>query len=182
MFEISVKEKSGKQVVSVRELYKELGLKGNDFKRWFQSNVVEVGFGMNQDFFPFMGKTKGRPRQDYLVTLDTAKHISLMSKTEKGKQIRTYFISIHDAYINGQIKQLETEATERINYLEKAIDQRDVYISTVLNEASKIMPKDPIGTESKKTGRPRLNLRRACYVSVKKDDPKQLVFGFDINN
>jgi phage anti-repressor protein len=182
MFEIVVIEKNKQQWVSARTLAKELGIDMKNFSRWCTDNILDNLFSYEKDFVRYGEKTKGRPKKDYLLTIETAKHISLMSRTEKGKQIREYFITIHDAYISGHIKQLELESADRINYLESAVDQRDKYINGIINAANQFMPKDPIGTESKKTGRPRINLRRACYVSAKKDDPKQLVFGFNINN
>jgi anti-repressor protein len=176
MFEIEVINKKEEQWVSARELAENLGINMTKFSRWADDNILSAGFILKSDFLIHSQGTKGRPKKDYLLSIETAKHISMMSRTERGRDIRDYFIKIHDAYINGQIKQLEIESADRINYLERAVDQRDEYISTIIKEAEKIMPKDPIGTES----RPRINLRRACYVSAKKDDPKQLVFGFNL--
>lgn len=195
MFEIAVKEKDGVQWVNAKDLASELGIT-SQVNRWLKRNITELKdsetgeslFNSNIDFMTVRSKTGGRPRTDIYLSIETAKEVSMMTRTLTGKKIRQFFIEIQSAYNNGVLieasektEQLILESNERINYLEKAVDQRDAYISTVINEAEKIMPKDPIGTESKKTGRPRINLRRACYVSAKKDDPKQLVFGFNIN-
>lgn len=182
MFEISVIEKNNEQWVDARELAVELGVNtdGGNFAKWMESNVFSVGFESEKDFRYHTTRTKGRPRKDYYLTVETAKHISLMSNTKKGKEIRNYFIAIHEAYIKGQIKQLESESADRINYLESAVDQRDKILLDFNEQMSKLSPKDPIGTESKTTGRPRIHLRKACYVSRKNDDPNQLVFGFQV--
>ena len=196
MFEIAVKEKDGVHWVDAKELAGELGIK-SQVNRWLKRNVTDLKdsetgeslFSSNIDFMTIRSKTGGRPRTDIYLSIETAKEVSMMTKTLMGKKLRQFFIEIQNAYNNGALieagektEQLLIESSDRITYLESAVDQRDGYISTMLSEAQKIMPKDPIGTESKKTGRPRINLRRACYVSAKKDDPKQLVFGFNINN
>ena len=195
MFEIAVKEKDGVHWVDSKDLANELGIK-SQYGRWLKRNITELKdsetgeslFSSNIDFMTVRSKTGGRPRTDIYLSIETAKEVSMMTKTLTGKKIRQFFVEIQNAYNNGALieagtktDQLLIENQDRINYLEKAVDQRDVYISTMISSAQEIMPKDPIGTESKKTGRPRINLRRACYVSAKQDDPKQLVFGFQLN-
>ncbi|WPX99990.1 AntA phage antirepressor N-terminal domain protein (plasmid) [Candidatus Megaera polyxenophila] len=34
----------------------------------------------------------GRPSKDYFLTIETAKEISMLQRTEKGKEARRYFI------------------------------------------------------------------------------------------
>lgn len=87
--------------VSARELYKGLEVK-YDFARWVNSNFRE--FVENQDFFAghtdVMGNQYGGTQtvDDYNVTVDMAKHLCLMSKTEKGKECRQYLIDLEKAW------------------------------------------------------------------------------------
>ena len=60
---------------------------------WFP-RMAEYGFEEGQDFLNknVQNPSGGRPRQDHIITLDMAKEISMIQRTEKGKQARQYFI------------------------------------------------------------------------------------------
>lgn len=96
---IKVQIKNDRQLVSARDLYKSLEIKTR-FSLWVKQNfkVFEEG----QDFTSVVtttevqnnGGTQRRELQDYLLTIDTAKELCMMSKTEKGKEVRKYFIQV----------------------------------------------------------------------------------------
>lgn len=73
-----------------------------DFTRWVNSNFKE--FAENEDFFAGHIDVRGNQYggtqtvDDYNVTVDMAKHLCLMSKTEKGKQCRQRLIDLEDAW------------------------------------------------------------------------------------
>lgn len=86
--------------VSARELYKSLEI-NRRFSIWFETN--SQGFVENHDFTSVLSGTvvnngAHREIQDYSLTLDMAKHICLMSRTEKGKQCRQYLIDLEKAW------------------------------------------------------------------------------------
>lgn len=88
---IKITEKDGRQVVSARELYAFLEVESN-FSTWCK-RMIEYGFLEGQDFIPFLEEsTGGRPSSDYALTIETAKHWAMMQRSEKGMQIRNYFI------------------------------------------------------------------------------------------
>lgn len=89
--------------VSARDLYDALGIVKR-FSVWFETNAQ--GFYEGMDFNPYFGvrvQTEGgrevaREVQDYMCTLDMAKHICLMSHTGKGKKCRQYLIDLEKAW------------------------------------------------------------------------------------
>lgn len=92
------------QTVDARELHKNLQLK-RQFTDWIESQLNL--FIKGQDYV-ILGsdllhadvkqKKGGNVKKDYILTLDTAKHIAMMSKTEKGREIRQYFIKAEKQY------------------------------------------------------------------------------------
>ena len=83
----------GKQLVSARELYEFLGI-GVHFSTWMK-RMCEYGFEEDIDFSILKsGNPNGGIAKiaDYAITIDMAKEISMIQRTEKGKQARLYFI------------------------------------------------------------------------------------------
>ncbi len=87
--------------VSARDLHRALEIK-KDFTSWVKAQVKRGMFDENIDYIVFTQKGEnlsgGRPSTEYIVTIDTAKHIALMSGTVKGKEVRNYFIEIEKRY------------------------------------------------------------------------------------
>lgn len=80
-------------VVSGRQLHEALGVK-TPYDKWFP-RMTDYGFTENEDFSTFLSKsTGGRPRQDHIIKLDMAKEIAMIQRTEKGKEVRQYFIQV----------------------------------------------------------------------------------------
>ena len=81
--------------VNLRDLWEQLKIK-KQFTDWAIDNLKMFSEGNDYGVLHLKVKnlTGGRPRQEYVLTLDTAKHIALMSRTEKGMEIRNYFIEV----------------------------------------------------------------------------------------
>lgn len=92
---IPIENKDGQQAVNARHLYAWLGVR-KQFADWIKMQIVRCDLIENQDFEVIHQKVKnsngGRPQDDYALSLNAAKEISMMSQTEKGKQARRYFI------------------------------------------------------------------------------------------
>ncbi|WP_273719341.1 phage antirepressor KilAC domain-containing protein [Leuconostoc mesenteroides] len=90
----------GETRVSARELHKELGVKKR-FSAWFEQ--YREMYVEGTDFTSVLSGTvvnngAVKPLQDYSLTVDMAKNVAMMSKTEKSQKIRDYFIQVEDSY------------------------------------------------------------------------------------
>lgn len=80
------------QTVDARELHAFLEVK-SEFRNWIKNRINDFGFVENQDFC-IAGKILpgGQTSKEYYVSLDMAKELSMVERSEKGKQARQYFI------------------------------------------------------------------------------------------
>lgn len=83
--------------VSARELHTGLEIR-TAFKDWFP-RMTEYGFEAGKDFCSKMSEsTGGRPATDYLISVDMAKQICMIQRSEKGRLYRQYFIDLEKAW------------------------------------------------------------------------------------
>lgn len=84
-------------VVSGRQLHKALEVK-TAYKDWFP-RMVGYGFTENEDFCSNLSEsTGGRRATDHVLKLDMAKEIAMIQRTDKGKEVRQYFIQIEKEF------------------------------------------------------------------------------------
>jgi len=95
----------GKKTVSAKELYLGLGLSKKNWSRWYPINIEENEFfNEGYDFTGVRLIEEGNETVDFEITLEFAKHIAMMSKTEKAHKYRNYFLVCE--------KQLESFKTQ----------------------------------------------------------------------
>lgn len=87
--------------VSARDLHKKLDI-GTEFAKWF-SRILEYGFCTGNDYSEVIVKNDenskgGRPAMDYEISVDMAKQICMIQRSEKGKQYRQYFLDLEKAW------------------------------------------------------------------------------------
>lgn len=94
---IKINYETEQPTVSARDLHDGLEVK-TAFKDWFP-RMAEYGFIEGRDFCSKMSEsTGGRPAKDFSITVDMAKQICMIQRTEKGRQYRKYFIDLEKAW------------------------------------------------------------------------------------
>ena len=108
--------------IDARELHVFLEVQTR-FDKWFDRRVVEYGFLDGSDFCPILAESSGgRPRIEYVLTLDMGKELSMVERTSKGKEARLFFIEMEKraramALTNNPVMQTiapELESTVKI--------------------------------------------------------------------
>lgn len=92
---IPLTENDGAQAVMGRDLHKFLEVT-TPYRKWFP-RMVEYGFIAGQDYADKNVRVERMNRgavevTDHIISLDMAKEISMIQRTDKGKQARQYFI------------------------------------------------------------------------------------------
>jgi anti-repressor protein len=133
-------------VVSGRQLHQALGVK-TPYSMWFD-RMVEYGFTENQDFLLNNSVKQtgrgGHNKIDHVLKLDMAKEIAMIQRTDKGKEVRTYFIQVEKDFnspekimarallmADKKIKLLESQNENLLLELEEANKNAD-YLDLIL--------------------------------------------------
>lgn len=120
---VKISEQNGNQVVSAKELYQKLGYNFANYKRWYDKNIINNDFAIeNEDYEVFIIKTNtkgGRPARDFALTLDFAKKLSMLARTEKGEKVRSYFIEVEKK------SKVNVEALTKHDILKMAIESEE---------------------------------------------------------
>ena len=93
-------DNADRPTVSGRELHEALEVK-TAYKDWFP-RMCEYGFSEGKDYCSFLsdrsdGKA-GKPRTDHQLTIPMAKELCMLQRTDKGKQMRQYFIAVEEQW------------------------------------------------------------------------------------
>ncbi len=114
-------------VISGRDLHERLEI-GTEYAKWFE-RMCEYGFELGKDYSTFLTNRSdglaGKPRTDHVLTLDMAKQLCMIQRTDKGRQFREYFIEVERAWNSPEqiksraIRILDRENKEKQQKIEK---------------------------------------------------------------
>ena len=86
--------------VSGRELHAALEI-NTKYADWF-TRMCEYGFAEPQDYFSILRNRSdglpGKPMTDHQLTIDMAKQLCMIQRTEIGRQFRQYFIKVEESW------------------------------------------------------------------------------------
>lgn len=96
----------GTPYVMASDLRELLGIK-TELSKWMP-RMIEYGFEENQDYSradKYVESTNSIKKAvfDWMVTLDMAKHIAMMQRTPKGKEIRAYLLNLDNKVNEGEL-------------------------------------------------------------------------------
>lgn len=184
---------NGEQLVSARELHGFLEVK-TPYKKWFD-RMCEYGFVENIDFVTVGQKcpiANGGYQEstDHVIKLDMAKEISMIQRTEKGKQARKYFIEcekklkeiaqpkLPQTYLEAlkELVKVEEEKLMLENKVKNLTHQNKLYTATEIakelgfksaSEFNKVLEADKIQYKVNGTWVLCARLAEKGYVSIK---------------
>lgn len=136
--------------VSGRELWEALEVE-TPYTQWFK-RMAEYGFSENVDFALVSQKCETNnpknpytTRTDHQLTIPMAKELCMLQRTDKGKQMRQYFITVEEQwnspeaimaralqFSNAKLKQLETHCCQ----LETTVAVQEQQIAELQPKAS----------------------------------------------
>lgn len=112
---------NGEQLVSARELHEFLEVTER-FSAWFD-RYVQYNF---EEYIDYVGckvfNTLAKQElQDYAITIDMAKELSMLQRNKKGKEARKYFINVEKNYKNELLK-IQENAYKKIGQLQMEVE------------------------------------------------------------
>jgi|SRR5690606_4021402 len=177
---------SGDIIVSGRELHEFLEV-STRYDIWF-NRMTEYGFSQGIDFIDVVQKrttSHGRVHDmiDHHIKLDMAKEISMIQRTEKGKQARQYFLQIEKLWNSPEaiMKRALEYADRKMLELQSQIDRQQPLVafaetcmtsdkSLLVREVAKLCSKNGIVTGERRLWQ---KLREWKLVFANKNEPYQ---------
>ena len=142
---IKIIEREGRQLVSGRELHEFLEIR-TKYKDWFR-RMVEYGFEEEIDFIKVAQKRATNNLKnpvttviDHAISIDMAKEISMIQRTDKGKIARQYFINCEKKL--KEVKKLSPMELMELQFI--ALKEQKEKIIQVENKVDKLEEDMPL--------------------------------------
>ena len=141
-----IKVYQGRQAVSAKELYRELGYDQTHWGRWHKTNIVDSPFATEDVDYTILAMRASTPLggqvgQDFALSIDFAKKLAMQAKTERGERVRDYFIAMEKVVLESDTPTmtarglLETfrqiiKHEERITLVEGRVTEVEAKVTT----------------------------------------------------
>ena len=145
LIKVTINE-NDEQLVSARDLHRSLEIKTR-FSLWATQNFKN--FREDVDFTSVVGTTvvnngAVRDLQDYALSVEMAKHISMMTGTPKGFEIRDYFIKVEKAWNNPEMVvqralQIQTRKVEALQLENAELKPKALFADAVATSHTSIL-------------------------------------------
>jgi len=173
--------------VNARDLHKALQVTTR-FNDWIERRLEETDAIEGKDFYSSLSKSNGgRPSKEYNLTLQLAKEISMLERTEIGKLVRRYFIECEEKLKSGL--QIPQSLPEALRLAADLAEEKQLALTRATKAESEVKELKPLAEQYKhlmnsegnfsfnvaakilKTGELRLFalLRDAKYIYYNKD-------------
>lgn len=125
------------QTVSARELHKTVG-STERFSSWFERQL-QFGFVENEDYIGCkkFNTLANQELQDYDLSVDMAKHICMVQRTEKAKEVRQYLINLEKAW-----NTPEQVMARALKLADKTIDKLKADNRSLIEANERMRPKE----------------------------------------
>src|SRR5574344_1164724 len=183
---VNYDENNDRPTVMGRDLHKALEIK-TAYKDWFP-RMCEYGFIEGEDFCSFLSEsTGGRPSTDHQLTIEMAKEICMIQRSEIGKKCRQYFIEIEKQWNDPEaiMARALKIANNKIGLLEGTIKEKDEKIE-ILNNENKILSSEVLEWADRKliNAIVRRYASKACegnFANAWTNFKKELLYKYSIN-
>lgn len=149
LININYNGNNDRPTVMGRDLYDALEVKSK-YADWF-SRMCEYGFTENIDFIAVSQKKETAQRNistytDHQLTIDMAKEICMIQRSEKGKHFRQYFIEVERQWNSPEaiMARALKIANNKIGLLEGTVKEQQIRID-VLNKENDILSAETLG-------------------------------------
>ncbi|WAW14098.1 phage antirepressor KilAC domain-containing protein [Peptostreptococcus equinus] len=127
--------------VNGRDLHDALKI-GTPYDKWFP-RMCDYGFVEGKDFSTFLSEsTGGRPATNHQLTIDMAKQLCMIQRTDIGRKFRQYFIKVEEAWNSPEA--VMARALQFANHQLEVLKQQNLeLIDTVAVQNQQILEMKP---------------------------------------
>lgn len=140
---ITVNYDSERPTVLGRDLHEMLEVETR-YNDWFK-RMSEYGFIEGTDFYSILSKTSdnGRPKTDHQFTIEMAKEICMIQRSEKGKHCRQYFIELEKQWNSPEMvmKRALEIANQRVEEMRQRNNALETTVALQTQQITEMKPK-----------------------------------------